>query len=127
MVPKDWWVKDVCKLDIYFYKRVITTIKTKGRVLANVIGEALKAYALRRIPGFSKGVIQAAILLDYGDMAMRELVKRIGQQLDEASVTDLLIPTPEDTQIGIIEINVDWIFFFFTYMDVHNDSGPPLH
>ncbi|KAF9616326.1 hypothetical protein IFM89_029102 [Coptis chinensis] len=58
MVPKDWWVKNLCKLDIYFYKRVITTIKTKGRVSADVIGEALKAYALRRIPGFSKGVIQ---------------------------------------------------------------------
>ncbi|KAF9610668.1 hypothetical protein IFM89_023924 [Coptis chinensis] len=58
MVPKDWWVKNLCKLDIYFYKRVITTIKTKGRVSADVIGEALKAYALRRIPCFSKGVIQ---------------------------------------------------------------------
>ncbi|KAF9623025.1 hypothetical protein IFM89_036006 [Coptis chinensis] len=149
MVPKNWWVKDLCKLDIYFYKRVITTIKTKGRVSADVIGEALKAYALRRIPGFSKGVIQgcdvakcrslvesiiwllpiekdsvscsfllkmlkAAILLDSRDMARRELVKRIGQQLDESSVTDILIPTPEDTQIGIIEINADWNFIFFS-------------
>ncbi|KAF9598194.1 hypothetical protein IFM89_025811 [Coptis chinensis] len=95
------------------------TIKTKGRMSADVTGEPLKAYALRRIPGFSKGVIQgcdvtkcrslvesiiwllpiekgsvscsfmlkmlkAAILLDYGEMGRRELVKRIGQQLDEA-------------------------------------------
>jgi hypothetical protein len=59
VVPKDWWVEDLCELQIDLYKRVITTIKTKGRVSSDLIGEALIAYALRRLPGFSKGIVQS--------------------------------------------------------------------
>ncbi|KAK6923968.1 NPH3 domain, partial [Dillenia turbinata] len=126
MVPKDWWVEDLCELDIDSYRQVVTTIKTKGTISNNVIGEALRAYVYRRLPGFSKGTIQggdfnkyrslvetivcllptekgsvpcsflirllkAAMLLDCGEMGRRELTKRIGQQLGEAAVTDLLI------------------------------------
>ncbi|KAK4775141.1 hypothetical protein SAY86_010076 [Trapa natans] len=58
-VPRDWWVEDLCDLQVDLYKRVITTIKTKGLVTSEVIGEALQAYALRRLPGFSKGVIHS--------------------------------------------------------------------
>lgn len=128
-VPKDWWVEDLCDLDIDLYKRVIKTIKTKGKVSSNVIGEALKAYALRRLPGFSKGMIQggdmiknqslvenivwllptekgsvscsfllqllkASVSLGCGETVQTELLKRIGLQLDEASVGDLLIKAP---------------------------------
>ncbi|KAF6170606.1 hypothetical protein GIB67_020168 [Kingdonia uniflora] len=131
VVPRDWWVEDLCDLEIEFYKRVVMAIKTKGKVSGDVIGEALKAYALRRLPGFSKGVIQGgdvsknrslvdtiiwllpmgkgsvhcsfllkllrmAILLDSGETGKRELVKRIGRQLEKASVTDLLIPSEAD-------------------------------
>ncbi|XP_010272334.1 PREDICTED: BTB/POZ domain-containing protein NPY2-like [Nelumbo nucifera] len=141
-VPKDWWVEDLCELEIDFYKRVIVTIKTKGKMSSDIIGEALKAYALRRLPGFSKGVIQggdliknrslvetivwllptekgsvscsfmlkllrALISLDSGEMGRRELVRRIGQQLEEALVPDLLIwaPSGETTvyDVGIIQ------------------------
>ncbi|OMO56494.1 hypothetical protein CCACVL1_26505 [Corchorus capsularis] len=129
MVPKDWWVEDLCELHIDLYKRVITTIKTKGKVSGDVIGEALNAYALRKLPGFSKGMLQnndlikyrslvetivwllptekgavscsfllrllrAAILLDCGEIGRNELMRRIGQQLPEATVTDLLIRAP---------------------------------
>lgn len=125
-VPKDWWVEDLCDLDIDLYKRVIKTIKTKGKVSSNVIGEALKAYAIRRLPGFSKGMIQggdmmknqslvetivwlfpsekgsvscsfllrllkASISLGCVESVQTELLRRIGLQLDEASVADLLI------------------------------------
>ncbi|XP_022843763.1 BTB/POZ domain-containing protein NPY5 isoform X2 [Olea europaea var. sylvestris] len=58
MVPKDWWVEDLCELQIDLYKQVITTMKTKERMSADVIGESLKAYALRRLPGFITGTIQ---------------------------------------------------------------------
>ncbi|KAK4780675.1 hypothetical protein SAY87_016781 [Trapa incisa] len=57
-VPKDWWVEDLCELQVELYKRVIDTIKAKGSVPSDVLGEALQAYTLRRLPGFSKGVIQ---------------------------------------------------------------------
>ncbi|XP_068656241.1 phototropic-responsive NPH3 family protein NPY3-like isoform X1 [Aristolochia californica] len=128
-VPKDWWVEDLSELEIDFYKRVIMTIKTKGLIPSEVVGESLKAYAFRRVPGFSEGTIpggdiakyrslietliwllpsekgcvscsflfkllKAASLLDSGEMTKRVLVKRIGQQLEEASVKDLLIPAP---------------------------------
>ncbi|KAL2477329.1 BTB/POZ domain-containing protein NPY2 [Forsythia ovata] len=140
MVPNDWWVEDLCELEIEFYKRVIITIKTKGTISNEVIGEALKAYAYRKLPGSNKGVmlyndfsklrptldtilnllpaekgsvscsfllklLKAAISLNSGEMVKEELVKRIGQQLEEASVNDLLIraregePTMYDVQV----------------------------
>ncbi|EOX98451.1 Phototropic-responsive NPH3 family protein isoform 1 [Theobroma cacao] len=129
-VPKDWWVEDLCELEIDLYKRVIMNIKTKGILSHEVIGEALKAYSYRRLPGFSKGVIhsgdvvkyrstvdtivwllpaekgsvscsfllkllKAAIIVDSGETAREQLVRSIGQQLEEASVNDLLIRAPE--------------------------------
>lgn len=129
MVPNDWWVEDLSDLDIDLFKLVLITIKTKGKVSNDVIGEALKAYALRRLPGFSKGMIQggdmmknqslvetlvqlmpdekgsvscsfllrllrASICLGCGEMVRTELLRRIGLQLDEASVPDLLIRAP---------------------------------
>ncbi|KAI5661190.1 hypothetical protein M9H77_20513 [Catharanthus roseus] len=127
-VPKDWWVEDLCELEIDLYKRVLGSINNKGIISSEVIGEALKAYASRRLPGFGKGSIQcnddskakkildtvvwllpaergsvstsfllkllkASIAVDLGEATKRELVKRIGQQLEEASVSDLLIPS----------------------------------
>ncbi|TKY74801.1 BTB/POZ domain-containing protein NPY1 [Spatholobus suberectus] len=49
-VPKDWWVEDICELDIDLYKRVMVAVKSKERMDGVVIGEALKTYALRWIP-----------------------------------------------------------------------------
>ncbi|XP_057959756.1 BTB/POZ domain-containing protein NPY1 [Malania oleifera] len=49
-VPKDWWVEDICELDIDLYKRVMITVKSKGRMNGKVIGEALKTYAIRWLP-----------------------------------------------------------------------------
>ncbi|KAF5961104.1 hypothetical protein HYC85_002313 [Camellia sinensis] len=129
IVPKDWWVEDICELQIDSYKRVITTIKTKSKLSSDVIGEALKAYALRRLPGFHKGTIQGgdaiknrsvvetiiwllpdekssvpcsfllrllqtAIALECGEISGNGLMRRIGHQLDEATVADLLIRAP---------------------------------
>ncbi|KAF5748120.1 Phototropic-responsive NPH3 family protein isoform 2 [Tripterygium wilfordii] len=49
-VPKDWWVEDICELEIDLYKRVIVAVKLKGRMDGTVIGEALKTYAVRWLP-----------------------------------------------------------------------------
>ncbi|KAJ4826475.1 hypothetical protein Tsubulata_019444 [Turnera subulata] len=49
-VPRDWWVEDICELDIDLYKRVMIAVKSKGRMDAKVIGEALKTYAIRWLP-----------------------------------------------------------------------------
>ncbi|KAI9088905.1 hypothetical protein K1719_029184 [Acacia pycnantha] len=128
-VPQDWWVEDLCELQLDLYKRVITTIITRGNVSSAVIGEALGAYVSRRLPGFNKGVIQggdvmkyrlvletiirllpvetgsiscsfllkllrAAILLECEELERTELMGRIGQHLDEATVADLLFRAP---------------------------------
>ncbi|KAK4366362.1 hypothetical protein RND71_014242 [Anisodus tanguticus] len=55
IVPRDWWVEDLCELHIDLYKRVIATIKTKGSMSSEAIGEALKAYVDRRLPGNIQG------------------------------------------------------------------------
>ncbi|KAM2021001.1 hypothetical protein ACFX16_043073 [Malus domestica] len=49
-VPRDWWVEDICELDIDLYKRVMIAVKSKGRMDGTVIGEALKTYAVRWLP-----------------------------------------------------------------------------
>ncbi|KAE8732556.1 BTB/POZ domain-containing protein NPY1 [Hibiscus syriacus] len=49
-VPKDWWVEDICELDIILYKRVMTAVKSKGRMNGAIICEALKTYAARWLP-----------------------------------------------------------------------------
>ncbi|KAF8019937.1 hypothetical protein BT93_G0583 [Corymbia citriodora subsp. variegata] len=130
VVPKDWWVEDLCELDIELYKRVLMNIKMKEMLAGEIIGEALKAYAYRRLPGFSKGMtkcgdtpkyrlvvdtivrllpeekcsvscsfllklLKAAICVNSGETAKRDLIKKTGQQLEEANVNDLLIRAPE--------------------------------
>ncbi|OIW10922.1 hypothetical protein TanjilG_27868 [Lupinus angustifolius] len=121
MVPKDWWVEDLCELQLDLYKRVLSSIITKGNVSGPVIGEALSAYASRRLPGFNKGVIQGgditknrllletivhllpaemgsvscsfllkllrvAILSECEVLERTELMRRIGQCLEDATV-----------------------------------------
>lgn len=75
-VPRDWWAEDLCELQIDLYKRVISTIRVKGRTAPDVIGESLQAYLVRRLPGFSKGTIRGGDTLKY-----RYLVETITELL----------------------------------------------
>ncbi|KAF7137695.1 hypothetical protein RHSIM_Rhsim07G0165300 [Rhododendron simsii] len=50
-VPRDWWVEDICELGIDLFERVMTVVKSKGRMDGKVIGEALKTYIVRWLPG----------------------------------------------------------------------------
>lgn len=127
---------------------MITNIKSKAVQSNEVIGEALKAYAYRRLPNFSKGMIQcgdvskhrlivetivwllptekgsvpcrfllkllkAAIFVESGDRTKEELVKRIGQQLEEASVSDILIQAPDGATIYDVSIVQNIVREFF--------------
>jgi hypothetical protein len=131
-VPRDWWVEDICDLEMSLYKKVILAIKAKGRTASEVIGEALRAYAYRRLfssldsaanngldctrhraaletiisllpaergsvsCGFLLKLLRAASLLGSDEACRDGLIKRIGLQLDGASVSDLLIPASSD-------------------------------
>ncbi|KAK4284491.1 hypothetical protein QN277_001316 [Acacia crassicarpa] len=156
-VPKDWWAEDLCELEVDFFKSVITNIKSRAIVSAEVIGEALKAYAYRRLPNFSKGISQcgdlskqclivetivwllptekgcvscrflvkllkAAISIESGDMTIEELVKRIGQQLEEVSVSDILIRAPEGDASTIYDVSiVQKIVKEYLMQDLHTE------
>ncbi|KAK8505428.1 hypothetical protein V6N13_045866 [Hibiscus sabdariffa] len=56
-VPNDWWVEDICELDIDLYKRVLTAVKSKGRMDAVAIAEALKTYAVRWLPNSTDALV----------------------------------------------------------------------
>uniref|UniRef100_A0A0A9CZL9 NPH3 domain-containing protein n=1 Tax=Arundo donax TaxID=35708 RepID=A0A0A9CZL9_ARUDO len=49
-VPKDWWVEDLCELDVDLYSRVMVAVKSRGRIPSDAVVEALKVYAARWIP-----------------------------------------------------------------------------
>lgn len=127
-VPRDWWVEDLCDLEVCLYRKVILAIKAKGRTGGAVVGEALRAYACRRLFGSldhavsdgldctkhraaleavadllpaEKGsvscglllkLLRASCLLESSQAYRGELIRRIGAQLERASVPDLLIP-----------------------------------
>ncbi|PON99235.1 BTB/POZ domain-containing protein NPY [Trema orientale] len=59
-VPKDWWVEDICELDIDLYRRVMIAVKSKGRMDGTVIGEALRTYAVRWLPDSIDALVSEA-------------------------------------------------------------------
>ncbi|KAL1532405.1 BTB/POZ domain-containing protein NPY1-like [Salvia divinorum] len=140
-VPRDWWIEDICELDIDLYKRVMLAIKSKGRMDGGVIGEALKAYAMRWLPdsvdalvsevhinrnkslvetiicllpsdkgiscacSFLLKLLKVAILIEADDSSREVLIKNISLKLDDALVSDLLIPArPPQSTIYDIEL-----------------------
>nr|AAM13843.1 unknown protein [Arabidopsis thaliana] len=50
VIPKDWWVEDVCELEIDMFKGVISVVKSSGRMNNGVIAEALRYYVARWLP-----------------------------------------------------------------------------
>ncbi|CAO2842077.1 unnamed protein product [Amaranthus hypochondriacus] len=149
VVPNDWWVEDLCELEVDLYRRVIISIDEKQIICGEVIGEALKAYAYRQFPGLIKGVtktsdltnyqsmvetiifllpdekgciscsfllklLKAAILVSSGEEVKQDLIKKIGHQLETASVSDLLIRTQEgDTLMYDVDIVLNIVKEFF--------------
>ncbi|KAM0845989.1 hypothetical protein ACQ4PT_055974 [Festuca glaucescens] len=139
------------------YKKVILAIKAKGRTAGEVIGEALRAYAYRRLfssldsaanngldctrhraaletivsllpsergsvsCGFLLKLLRAVSLLGSDEAYRDDLVKRIGLQLDGASVSDLLIPASSDENAMY---NVDLVSSILEFMaQPHGDGG----
>ena len=140
---KDWWMEDVCELDIDLFQRVLLAFKSTGRVTPELVGKSLIIYAYRWLPGLSRNqnlmetiqrgiqggcddsletltkhkllletivgllpaekgstscsfllkLLKAANLLLVTPSTKMELVRRIGMQLEEASLNDLFIPS----------------------------------
>ncbi|OEL36228.1 BTB/POZ domain-containing protein NPY2 [Dichanthelium oligosanthes] len=158
-VPRDWWVEDLCDLEVCLYKKVILAIKAKGRTSSDVIGEALRAYACRRLfssldnavnngldctkhcaaletivsllpaekgsvsCGLLLKLLRSSCLLGSGESHRGDLIKRIGTQLDRASVSDLLIPANSSDDAMY---NVDMVTAILEeFMLHHKDMSEP--
>lgn len=127
VVPKDWWVEDLCELPVDLFRRVITAVRMKGKSPPDVIGEAVVAFAMRRLGANAKNkylvetlvwllpnengsvpcafllrLLQVAIPLECGENVVKELTRRISRQLEEATVSELLIPAPAGEGEGTI-------------------------
>ncbi|PUZ67645.1 hypothetical protein GQ55_3G452600 [Panicum hallii var. hallii] len=155
-VPRDWWVEDLCDLEVCLYKKVILAIKAKGRTSSDVIGEALRAYACRRLfssldnavnngldctkhcaalettvsllpaekgsvsCGLLLKLLRASCLLGSGENYREDLIKRIGTQLDRASVSDLLLPADSSDDAMY---NVDMVTSILEEFMLHHKDG----
>lgn len=154
-VPKDWWVEDLCELEVNFFKKIILGISARGRMSSRVIGAALEAYTCRRLSslgkesmrkggddGMSTSFVETVIsllplekgsvsskfllrllkvgnLLNIGETGKKELTKRIGCQLKDASVRDLLIPASAESTM----YDIDMILSLVEEFTVHENSG----
>lgn len=167
-VSKDWWIEDICELDIDLYERVIVAIKSKGRMSHEIIGEALKVYTFRWLPEISKDhdhengsisndvettakhrrlvetivsllppekgsascnfllkLLKAATILGEENSSEMELARRIGIQLEEASLNDLLIPSSSHTNDSLYDVDlVQCILEHFLMQDKSPRSSP---
>eukprot|EP01018_Ginkgo_biloba_P040631 Gb_04489 [translate_table: standard] len=156
-VPKDWWVEDISEFEIDLYWRLMVAIKSAGKVSSEQIGEALRVYAFRWLPGMSKeknstdpvkGNTQGRASDDYGEITTKhrllleavvsllppekgsascnfllkllkattilraspsskvELARRVGLQLEEASLNDILIPSLSYTNETLYDVDL---------------------
>lgn len=170
-VPKDWWVEDICELDVDLYSRVMVAVKAKG-MSPELVGEAIKVYALRWLPGVSKEqtlhdngqmvnedssyeyteratknrvlletlvsllpaekgasscsfllkLLKAATVLNASSTTRVELARSIGLQLEEASLRDLLIPSPSYANESLYD--VDLVLHIMEHYLIQNQSPP---
>nr|XP_043617337.1 BTB/POZ domain-containing protein NPY4-like [Erigeron canadensis]XP_043617338.1 BTB/POZ domain-containing protein NPY4-like [Erigeron canadensis]XP_043617339.1 BTB/POZ domain-containing protein NPY4-like [Erigeron canadensis] len=127
MVPKDWWVEDLCDLSSDLYKRAMITITKTGKMSSDVLGESLRVYMQKRLPwfggkgcrkdgndlktrsliemiigllpdekesvscGFLVHLLHACVILECAGSQKKELIRRIGRQLHNVTVNDIVI------------------------------------
>ncbi|RVW80198.1 BTB/POZ domain-containing protein [Vitis vinifera] len=108
-VREDWWYGDVSFLSLPFYKRMMQAVELRGmkpeRVAGSLIFYAKRSKALLEdivdlLPN-QKGVtstkfllrlLRTAMILHTSSLCRENLERRVGAQLDQAVLEDLLIP-----------------------------------
>ncbi|XP_010439675.1 PREDICTED: BTB/POZ domain-containing protein At5g48800 [Camelina sativa] len=114
----DWWIEDLSVLRIDLYQRVLNAMKCRG-VRPESIGASLVSYAERELTkrseheqtivetivtllpvenlvvpiSFLFGLLRRAVILETSVSCRLDLERRIGSQLDMATLDDLLIPS----------------------------------
>lgn len=131
----DWWYDDVATLSLPLYKRLISTMESRG-IKQEIIAGSLTYYAKKYLPGLNRrhasgeasarmgappseedqkllleeidkllpmqkglvstkflfGLLRTAMILRASPTCISNLERRIGLQLDQASLEDLLMP-----------------------------------
>ncbi|CAM8885888.1 unnamed protein product [Rhodiola kirilowii] len=165
----NWWAEDLAELEIGLYWRAMIAIKSRGKMPASLIGNALKIYAstwlfslskggtvseaLLNIDGDSNGektsrrklllesivcllpaergalmcsflckLLKAANILNASSSSRMELARRIGYQLDEAIVSDLLIPPAAN--VKDLRYDVDIVVVILEHFKTQGQSPP---
>ncbi|KAJ8535664.1 hypothetical protein K7X08_023384 [Anisodus acutangulus] len=120
---EDWWIEDLSILRIDLYQRVITAMKFRGvrpeSIAASLVSYAQKELTQKSISGsnvqeklvvetivclmpvekfvvplsFLFGLLRSAVMLDCTAACRLDLERRIGSQLDIATLDDILIPS----------------------------------
>ncbi|XP_009766799.1 BTB/POZ domain-containing protein At5g48800-like [Nicotiana tabacum] len=119
----DWWIEDISMLRIDLYQRVITAMKFRGvrpeSIAASLVNYAQKELIQKSLSGsniqeklvvetivslmpvekfvvplsFLFGLLRSAVMLDCTVASRLDLERRIGSQLDTATLDDILIPS----------------------------------
>lgn len=128
----DWWIEDLSVLRIDLYQRVMNAMKCRG-VRPESIGASLLSYAERQLTktghqeheqavvetivallpveklvvpiSFLFGLLRRAVMLDASVSCRLDLERRIGSQLDMATLDDLLIPSFRHSGDTLFEID----------------------
>ncbi|KAG5394641.1 hypothetical protein IGI04_024604 [Brassica rapa subsp. trilocularis] len=128
----DWWIEDLSVLRIDLYQRVMNAMKCRG-VRPESIGASLVSYAERELTktghqeheqaivetivallpveklvvpiSFLFGLLRRAVMLDASVSCRLDLERRIGSQLDMATLDDLLIPSFRHSGDTLFEID----------------------
>ncbi|KFK29782.1 hypothetical protein AALP_AA7G178600 [Arabis alpina] len=90
VVPKDWWVEDVCELEIDMFKQVMSIVKSSGRMNNGVIAEALRYYVARWLPESMESLTSEASLNKHLVETVVFLLPRVNRKMSYSTCSFLL-------------------------------------
>ncbi|GER50777.1 phototropic-responsive NPH3 family protein [Striga asiatica] len=147
----DWWIEDLSGLRADFYERVILAMKCRG-LRPESIGASLVSYAQKQLVrkeeanehekfvvetivgllpverfavplSFLFGLLRTAVVLDCAVSCRLDLERRIGSQLELATIDDLLIPSFRHAGDTLFDVDcVHRILVNFCQMDDSEDE-----
>ncbi|KAL5998396.1 hypothetical protein ACLOJK_009336 [Asimina triloba] len=140
-IHEDWWYKDVSSLSLNLYKRLIldmTSRRMKPEIIAGSLMFYTKCYLphLIRHSTFNKtkssdgvistkfllGLLRTAIILRADPSCRENLERRIGEELDEVALEDILIPNLGCAVETLYDI--DCFQRILNHFMLANDSAP---
>ncbi|KAG1338627.1 BTB/POZ domain-containing protein [Cocos nucifera] len=170
--PSDWWGKALAVLNLDFFQRVLSAMKSKGlkqdsisRILINYAHNSLQNLLVRDIQtskgsfsdaetqkkqkviveaivsllpaqsrkspvpmAFLSGLLKTAMMVSASTICKADLERRIGLQLDQAILEDILIPANSHNGLHLLydTDSVSRIFSIFVNLDEEEDDGSQL-